>query len=303
MTLDGDRTYEIRINDLAGNLNSVSADIHECMFWSPDLFAMEYNLKAADNVADDGSIIVSEGYRESQDIQLIGRHNSIIQAVGIDDGIPYYPEAFPYAHITNIYKLFEALGRNRNNNMYLDIELRRSQVLGSTASRRLWVKPKRTKYIPVENSRYTDGEIRIDFFVADPYFYKSSITSGSANSSSSSAQSVILNTYFPTQRHVIYIYNTNGSAISGVTGSAWASGESWVIAESLNASGSYFEIDHFNGTVKKYVGASATNIIDKFTGSFFDIAKTVDIVNVKSTGAGTFRLETHVWERAQYDTT
>jgi hypothetical protein len=291
MTLDGDRTYEIRINDLVGSFNSVSADIHEFMFWSPDLFGMEWSLDAENNIGNDGAVIISEGYRVAQDIQLIGRHNTLIQNAN---------EPFPQGHLQNIYRVFEAFDRYRAQNIYLDIELR-SANSASSSTRRLWVKPKRTKYVPVHGSRYTDGEIRIDFFVADPFFYKGAITSGSANSNSGSAQSAIVNTYFPTQRATVYVYNTNGSAISGITGSGWASGESWVIAESLNGNGDYFEVDHFNGTVKKYVSGVASNVMDHFTGSFFDIAATIDIVRVQSTGAGTFRLETHVWEKAQYD--
>lgn len=290
MALDGDRTYEVYINTIAGDLNSVSADVHEFMFWSPDLFNIEYSLDAEDNIGNDGAVIVSDGYRLAQDIQLIGRHNNAIQSV-------YEP--YPNTHLQNIYKFFDLVGRYRNENMYLDLEVR--STTASSVTRRLWVKPKRTKYIPVQGSRYTDGEVRVDFFVADPYFYKGAITSGSANSTSGSAQSVIVNTYFPTQRATIYVYNTNGSAISGITGSGWASGESWIIADSLNGNGDYFEIDHFNGTVRKYVSGVATSVIDHFTGSFFGISETVDAIKVLSTGDGTFRLETHVWERAAFD--
>jgi len=296
-----DRTYELRINDLGGNLNSVSATVFDFRFWSPDLFGIEFSLASENKIGNDGAAIVSEGYRNPQEVQLIGRNNLLIGMQA---------EAYPFGHLQNIYKLFDALDRYRTEETYIDIVLRNS--VASSTTRRLFAKPLRTKFIPTQGARYTDGEIRIDFFVADPFFYEAAPVVKVSHAASGWTQVAFsYGNYFPTQRLTTKIENITGVLLSGITvekkDSSWDTLESYSIADGISGNGDYFEVDHYYGTVNKYVNGVAIDITDKFSGSIFGLEPGaapayISVMCASSSGlTREFNLTTVYWRRADYD--
>jgi hypothetical protein len=296
-----DRTYELRINDLGGNLNSVSAVVFDFRFWSPDLFGIEFSLSSENKIGNDGATVVSEGYRNPQEVQLIGRNNLLV-------GMP--EEAYPFGHLQNIYKLFDALDRYRTEETYIDVVLRNSAA--SSTTRRLFAKPVLTKFVPSQGAHYTDGEIRIDFFVADPFFYEASPVVAVNHAASAWTQAVILyGNYFPTQRLTTKIENIDGALLSGITVEkkdySWNTLETFSIADGISGVGDYFEVDHYYGTVNKYVSGVAIDITDKFSGSIFGLEPVgtpafISVTCASSSGLSReFNLTTIYWRRADYD--
>jgi hypothetical protein len=301
--------YQIRINDTSGNFNSVSADVIDMRFWSPDFMSWEYDIETDGNVENDGTLIISSGYRQPYEIQLIGRHNAY------PGTIPIFGEAGrAWVTLQNISKLFDCLHRFRDNETFIDFEVR-SSTASAGCTRRLFAKPRRMKFVPIEGSKFTEGEIRLDFLVHDPFWYESVPVTASSLAVADGTQSTIESTEFPTQRIIVKVENTNGSTLSGITVNkrnfpAWNVIESYIISDSISASGDYFEIDHYYGTVKKYQSGSATDIIDKFSGSIFcldedDVAGMYNFIQVTcATGSAVttaFKLATSVYRRADYD--
>ena len=274
MTLQSGRVYEIRLNNTAGTFAVTSAQFDNFRFWSPDLWQTENDFTAQPVPLGDGGVFVGGGYRQPRTVQLIGSNCGSIGSAN---------EAYPEIHIDAIYHLFDNLQLYRNTDMFLDIELSYGSASSNVKRRYLFVKPKRWRYAVQEGTRYTAGEVLIDFVAADPDFYEATLNTVSGSASASTvtiAPSPQPTAFFSTSRLTIKIENIDGSALTNPSASGYGANANWFITDTVSASGDYWLVDHGNMTVIKSVGGVSSNAISAFTGSFFPMKQGVAPVEV-----------------------
>jgi len=262
MTLLSGRKYQFRINNVDGDLNSVSATVDNFYFWSPDIFESADNFKAVNIPQAEGGTFRGKGYRKARTVSLIGTYTGYVQSDN---------EQYPNKHIYRYLELVQALDRYRDTDLYIEVETKFGT--GSIGTRRwLFVKPLRQKFIPVEGTQYTASKSRFTFLAADPDFYSPSLTTASASGSAGSASAFIANNIYPTQRLTIKIENVDGSSITNPTASSMnIAGAYWTISGSITGAGDYWIVDHHAGTVKQIVGGVETNVVSAFSGCFFPL--------------------------------
>ena len=260
MTLQAGRQYEIRINNLAGGMNSISSFIDNCRFFSDDIFLTTNEYSTENLPMNEGGSFVGNGYRESRSVTLRGYYQGLVGTAN---------DAYPAAHLQAFHNIRDKLNYFRDTDMFIDIELE----AGASSIRRLFVKPIKQRYTPIEGARYTMGEVSLTFLAADPDWYKSTTGSITGSGDTDYASGIgSISCTFPTNMFTVRITNIDASA-SLVNPSASISGTSlsWSISGSLSASGDYWEVDHYKGTVTKSVGGTTSSDIGNFTGSFWPL--------------------------------
>lgn len=283
-------SYEIRINNTDGDLNGISATVQDFRFWSPELWAINNEFGMQNVPLAEGGVHIGEGYRKPRTFNLLGSYDGLIGNAN---------ESYPGSHLAKIYEFYQYLDIYRNTEMYVDIETQKTS--GTTSVRRLYAKPYAYRWNPVEGARYTLGEMRVTMLAADCDFYYSTESSASASGASCSASAAVTAKRYDTQRLTIRVYNSDGNDLANVSASSTAG--TWSLAGSITASGDYYEIDHYAGTVSKVEGGTAANAIDEFTGTFFPVqyGNTEIIIQCASATAYTEDFEMQIYYRNKAD--
>ena len=160
------------------------------------------------------------------------------------------------------------------------------------------------KFIPSYGSQYTAGNVRLTFEASDPEFYDDTVQQQTGGGSSHSLLLYPVPGTRPTQRFTVKIINTDGNALTDPTITEATDGGTWTVEETISGIGDYILVDHFNGTVVKSVSSVVTDIIDKFSGSFFPMpaaaAAVTCTITVDAGGTGVFTGTIDYWKKAGY---
>jgi len=289
MTLGANENYDIRIDNLDGDFTA--SVVEKFLFWSPDLFGTIYNIDTQGVPHRHGGIAVGDGMKKSKVVTLEGMYTGLIGNAN---------DKYGGAHIQKVEQLFEELDLNADTDTFIDIENRIGAA--TSATRRLFAKILRHKYIPSEGSQYTAGKIRLSFEASDPEFYDDTVKQATGNGSSHSQILVPILGTRPSQRFTVKIANTDGNNLINPTLTEATDSGTWTVTETISGVGDYILVDHLNGTVIKNVSGTDTDIIDKFSGSFFPLPAVSPICTLSVNGAGTgvFTGTIDYWIKAGY---
>lgn len=288
MTLDASENYDVRINNLDGDFTA--SLIEAFRFWTPDPFGDSFNLETKNVPHRHGGIIVGDGMKDSKIITVEGLYTSLVGNANA---------AYGGLMIQGVERLFEEFDRYGNEGLFLDIQNRTGAA--TSATRRLFVSLLRRKFNPDKGSQYTQGGVKLTFEASDPEFYDDTVQQSTGSGSSHTLALYPSPGTRPTQRFTVKIENTDGNALTDPSMSV-TGGASWTVEETISGSGDYIEVDHLNGTVIKNVSGTETDIIDKFSGSFFELPHTLAVctITVDTGDTGVFDGTIDYWKKAGY---
>lgn len=295
MSLDAGQYYEIRVDNLAGTFGAAPIEslMEDFYWWSPDLFTNSFDGGVEDVPLRHGGIFSGSRMRKSRVITLEGIYTGLLSSAN---------EPYGGAHLQNITRIFDTLDKYVDTDMFVEIENRLTS--STTATRILFVKIIRHSYPPLEGTAYSMGRVTLSFEVADPDFYESSAlyVSGTGAAHTLTLPS-ITNLYKACPRYTIKIENTDGNNLTDPEISEAVGGGECEISGTISGIGDYWLIDMLDCTVTKHVGATDSDDIASFSGSFFQIPPSAGVytIDVDNGGTGVFDARIDYRRKCRFD--
>jgi len=204
MTLGANENYDIRINNLAGNLTASLVEAFR--FWSSDIFGDSFRRDTQSVPHRHGGVAVGDGMKSSKIITVEGMCLTLLGGASSKYG---------GALVQIVEHLFEQLDLYADTETFLDVELRTGA--GYSATRRQFAKLLDHKFIPAYGSQYTAGNVRLTFEASDPEFYDDTVAQATGAGSGHSQILAPITGTRPTQRFTVKIANTDGNALTDPT--------------------------------------------------------------------------------------